>query len=94
MNRRPILGHFEYDVLRALLAFPEENYGSALAEQMARPQGAVATTLYRLETKGLVASTWEEAPRDIVGGRRRRHFTITPLGENIVRETAKHFQTT
>jgi hypothetical protein len=72
MSKNHLLGHLEYDVLCALVAFPEENYGAALSEQMARPQGTITTTLHRLEAKSLVLSTWEEAPRDIKGARSPR----------------------
>lgn len=94
MSKNPsMLGPFEYDVLRALIDNPDANYGGAIAVVMARPHGAVQTTLMRLEAKGMVTSTWGEPIMGKRGGRRRRLFRINDAGTLAIRHTKLHFQT-
>lgn len=47
--------------------------------------GAVHTALGRLQRKGLITSTWEEAPSPRSGGRRRRLYAITDAGADALR---------
>ena len=50
--------------------------------------GAVYTTLYRLQAKGLVSSTTSE-PLPVRGGRARRMFRITGAGQEALREAQR-----
>jgi len=79
-----MIGPFEELVLLTLRRAP--SYGTALAldltARLGRPvsKWAALSTLQRLAVRGLVASTRTE-PRPVIGGRRRRLFSITPAGE-------------
>ncbi|MGE0815381.1 MAG: PadR family transcriptional regulator [Vicinamibacterales bacterium] len=86
----PALGEFEHVVLLALLRLGADAYGASVsAEIEARSRrevsiSAVHTTLDRLEQKGLVRSRVGD-PTPQRGGKRKRHFDVTPAGLRAVR---------
>ena len=79
------LGEFEQLILFALLELDEEAYGAAVGrcieERTGRDvsPGAVYTALDRMEGRGLVSS-WVGEPTAERGGRRRKHYRVTPEG--------------
>jgi DNA-binding PadR family transcriptional regulator len=83
------LGELEQLVLLVLLRLGEEGYGvpvRAMLEQRARRRvslGTIYKTLVRLEAKGLV-STWMGAPTPERGGRRKKHYRVTPSGRRAL----------
>jgi DNA-binding PadR family transcriptional regulator len=87
-----MLGEFEQLVMLAVLRVGDEAYGVPVAAEIERATGraptlaAVHTTLARLEAKGLVASRLGD-PTPQRGGRRKRHFAVTPAGRRAVRES-------
>ena len=52
---------------------------------MDEADGAVYTTLQRLESKGLVES-WVSDPTPVRGGRAKRCFAVTAAGERAIRD--------
>ena len=85
------LREFEEMVLLAVLVAGAEAYGVSLqqilAEQAGREVslGAIYTALDRLTRKGLVRSELG-APTPVRGGRRKRHYELTPAGLDEMRE--------
>jgi PadR family transcriptional regulator PadR len=79
------LGEFEETVLLLVAALQEDAYGAAIANEIeSRLErevnlSAVHVTLYRLEDKGLIKSTFGGATKER-GGRRKRIYTITSAG--------------
>jgi DNA-binding PadR family transcriptional regulator len=79
------LGEFEELVLLTVSVLNNDAYGAAIttdiAERTKRPTqvSAVHMALYRLEEKKLLKSRLGGATSER-GGRRKRLFTITPLG--------------
>jgi PadR family transcriptional regulator PadR len=79
------LREFEELVLLSVLAAGPEAYGAAIQrvlDQEARRAvtlGAIYTALDRLTRKGLVRSEMGE-PTPVRGGRRKRHYEVTPAG--------------
>lgn len=84
------LGEFEQLVLLAILQAGDDAYALAIIKQLdARAnrrvdRGTLYKTLDRLEAKGLVNWTVEEATPDR-GGHRRRLFTVTAAGIRVLR---------
>jgi DNA-binding PadR family transcriptional regulator len=80
-----MLGELEQVVLIATLRLGEEGYGVSIQEAVRRATGRDLTlgtihkTLVRLEDKGFVASRMGES-EPVRGGRRKRHFRVTPAG--------------
>ncbi len=79
------LGEFEQLVLLALAQLGDSAYGVTIRAEIATRArrdaslGAVYTTLLRLEQKGLVSSrTGDPTPQR--GGRRKKHYRMTPAG--------------
>ena len=89
MGKRSTLGEFELLVLAVLLRLGDRAYGvlvyRELEERTGRPisLGAVYTTLYRLEEKGLVSSEMGD-PTPVRGGRAKRYFKIEATGVEAV----------
>lgn len=87
---RDTLGEFEHRVLLALLRLGADAYSAPvvleLEERTGRPvkTAAVYIALRRLEEKGLVTSVMRSPGEE--GGRDRRHFEVTDLGREKVRE--------
>lgn len=84
------LGEFEELVLTMVGILSGEAYGNAIVNEIKERLGrdsnlsAVHITLYRLEDKGLVRSTMG-GPTKTRGGRRKRIFTITNAGIEMLR---------
>ena len=89
-----VLGDFEQLVLLALVRLGPDAYGATVRREIEQRAGrevsisAVYTTLERLEQKGLTRS-WVGEPTGERGGRRRRHFELTPLGARSLRDAYK-----
>ncbi|MFS0699556.1 PadR family transcriptional regulator [Cellulomonas sp. 179-A 4D5 NHS] len=85
-----LLGGLEASVLRAVSA-PDDGpaYGLSVRRAVSVERGreysigAIYTTLARLEAKGLVASVASE-PVAVRGGRSRREYLITALGQQAM----------
>ncbi|UII32341.1 PadR family transcriptional regulator [Fulvivirga ulvae] len=83
------LGEFEELVLTMVGILREEAYGNAIVNEIRGRMerevnlSAVHVTLYRLEDKGYVKSSMGGATA-IRGGRRKRIFTITNAGLNML----------
>ncbi len=88
---RPYLGEFEELVLLAVPVLGEQAYGVTIATELrsrtSRPisLSSVHIALYRLEEKGFVQSALGGAT-SARGGRRKRLFTITTLGQDTLAE--------
>jgi len=98
MTDRPALGQFEQLVLTAILTLGEDAYGVTIhrgVETLIAPRrcqlGAVYTTLDRMEDKGLILS-WLSEPTAERGGRARRHYQLSSIGEAALREAANTAQ--
>ena len=88
------LREFEELVLLSVLIATPDAYGPSiqrvLAEEAGRTVslGAIYTALDRLARKGLVLSELGD-PTPVRGGRRKRHYELTPEGLERVRETRR-----
>ncbi|MBO0930852.1 PadR family transcriptional regulator [Fibrella aquatilis] len=89
--RRSDLGEFEEVVLLAVAVLSPGAYSVVIAEELEHETGqtvstgAVHAALQRLETKGYLTSLLGEATAER-GGRRKRLFTVTPLGGRVLSE--------
>jgi len=80
-------GHLDGMLLAVLEAAPLHGY--AIVEELCRrsdgefdlAEGTVYPALHRLEAAGLLSSRWE-----VVSGRRRRVYSLSPGGAAAVRE--------
>ena len=85
------LGEFEEIVLLAVGILKDEAYGVSIRQEIEDQTqrnvniGAVHTALHRLEDKGYLTSMFGEA-EEVRGGKRKRLFTLTPLGIKTLRE--------
>jgi DNA-binding PadR family transcriptional regulator len=90
------LGEFEQLVLIAILRLGEDAYGATIRREIegntARRLSisAAYTTLERLEQKGCVRS-WIGEPTAERGGRRRKHFALTPLGARALKTAYRDY---
>lgn len=88
------LREFEELVLLSVLVAGDEAYGVALQkileEGVGRPVllGAIYTALDRLSQKRLVTSEMGQ-PTPVRGGRRKRHYTLTPAGIALLKEARR-----
>jgi DNA-binding PadR family transcriptional regulator len=88
------IGEFEELVLLAVYSIDGEAYGVPLQEKLEQllersiSIGAVYAALGRLERKGLVTS-WVGDPSSQRGGRRKRHFEITPVGVAALKQVRR-----
>lgn len=88
---RSYLGEFEELVLLAVMVVNNGAYGVAVAEELRERANrtislsAVHIALYRLEEKGYVTSEMGGATLSR-GGRRKRLFTVTAAGRQILAE--------
>lgn len=79
------LGEFEELVLTLVAALQEDAYGAAIADELETRLkretnlSAVHVTLYRLEDKGMIKSSFGGATQER-GGRRKRIYSITSAG--------------
>jgi PadR family transcriptional regulator PadR len=80
------LGEFEQLVLLALARLGKDAYGVSVRDEIAErggreaDLGTVYSALTRLEEKGLINSRLGE-PTPERGGRRKKHFEMTPAGK-------------
>jgi len=77
----------------ALLRLADDAYGISIRQEIQRRSGhdvaigAVYATLARLEEKRFV-TPWLSDPLPIRGGRARKHWKLTALGERALRNAA------
>lgn len=83
------LGEFEELILLMVAGLHDEAYGVSILENLEEKQNkkvnisAIHVTLKRLEDKGFVSSRFGGITNDR-GGRRKKFYTITALGKNIL----------
>lgn len=88
------LREFEELVLLSVLIATPDAYGPSLQQILAEEAGqkaslgAIYTALDRLARKGLVLSELGD-PTPIRGGRRKRHYELTPEGLKKVQEARR-----
>jgi DNA-binding PadR family transcriptional regulator len=79
------LGEFEELILTLVAVLQEDAYGAAIAEELETRVkrdanlSAIHVTLYRLEDKGYVKSSFGGSTNER-GGRRKRVYTVTSAG--------------
>ena len=82
---------FEQQVLLAVWRLDSDAYGASIRDELERrtgrgvSQGAVYTTLMRLEKKGHVRSRMSD-PTPVRGGKAKRFFAITEAGRQGVQQ--------
>ena len=87
----PSLAEFELYVMLALARLEDEGYGAAVRREIegrtgrAVSIGAVYATLGRLEDKQLL-SHMISAPTPVQGGRARKLYHLTELGQEALRQ--------
>ncbi|WP_020528731.1 PadR family transcriptional regulator [Flexithrix dorotheae] len=88
------LGEFEEVVMLTVAILNGKAYGIAIIEELENRLnrkvsiGALQTVLRRLEKKGYLNSELGEATQER-GGKRKRFFTVTNYGIQILEETKK-----
>ena len=91
MPSRIYLGELEELVLLMVALLNKEAYGISITEELKKQAGrdisisATHAVLHRLEEKGFVESKMGGASAER-GGRRKRLFSITAYGKNILEE--------
>lgn len=86
------LGEFEEIVMLTVAILHGKAYGVAIIEEMeSRLErnvsiGSLQTVLRRLEEKGYLSSEFGEATQ-ARGGKRKRYFTVTNFGLQVLKET-------
>jgi PadR family transcriptional regulator PadR len=89
--RRTYLGEFEEVVLLMVAILDGEAYGVTVSQTLEEHTGRIVTfgtvhnTLIRLEEKGFVSSQLGGATNER-GGRRKRIFQVTALGNRALQE--------
>lgn len=92
MKDRVHIGDFELYVLLALAHLGEDAYGMQIRQTIAERTGrhvavgAVYATLGRLADKRLLTHELTD-PEPVQGGRARKRFRLTPLGDRALRES-------
>jgi PadR family transcriptional regulator, regulatory protein PadR len=92
MKAEKLKGHLDLLLLSVLSRGPGHGYEviTRLRDRsdgaFELPEGTVYPALHRLETAGLLASTWE-----VVAGRRRRIYHVTLAGERALAEQARQW---
>lgn len=85
------LGEFEELILTMVMILKDDAYGNTIVQAIKEYQdrvvnlSAVHVTLYRLEEKGYLKSDMRGATKER-GGRRKRYFQVTSLGETVIQE--------
>ncbi|MDQ3394276.1 MAG: PadR family transcriptional regulator [Bacteroidota bacterium] len=85
------LGEFQELILMAVVVLQEDAYGNEIQRELEErlgerlSVGAIQTALKRMEEKGFLTSEWGEATK-IRGGKRKRIYTATPYGQQVLRE--------
>jgi DNA-binding PadR family transcriptional regulator len=88
------LREFEELVLLSVVIAGPDAYGAHLQKVLSEEAdrdvslGAIYTALDRLDQKGLVTSELGE-PTPVRGGRRKRHYELTPEGKALVAEVRR-----
>jgi PadR family transcriptional regulator, regulatory protein PadR len=88
--KKEFLGEFEELILTLVLYLKEEAYGAAITEEIENRMNrdvnlsAVHVTLYRLEDKGFLKSSFGGSTNER-GGRRKRIYTITNTGFAMIK---------
>lgn len=88
------LREFEELVLLSVLIAAPDAYGTSLQQVLAQEAGrevslgAIYTALDRLVRKGLVESELGD-PTPVRGGKRKRHYELTDIGMEQVREVRR-----
>lgn len=88
------IGEFEEIVLLCVRTLGDEAHGVNIQELLLRSAGrrsalgAIYAALDRSERKGLVRS-WLGASSPVRGGRRKRHYALTRVGEYAVSESRR-----
>jgi PadR family transcriptional regulator PadR len=83
--RKEYLGEFEELILTLVAVLQSDAYGAAIAEELETRVkrdanlSAIHVTLYRLEDKGYVKSSFGGSTNER-GGRRKRVYTVTSAG--------------
>ena len=86
------LGEFEEIVMLTVAILHGEAYGIAIIDEMESRLkrkvsiGSLQTVLRRLEKKGYLSSEFGEATQER-GGKRKRYFTVTNFGVQVLKET-------
>lgn len=86
------LGEFEEVVMLTVAILHGEAYGVSIIEEIeirlkrSVSMGSLQTVLKRLEDKGYLTSELGEAT-SVRGGKRKRFFTVTNLGKDILKAT-------
>lgn len=89
-----MIGDFEYQVLSVIMGLRDDAYGTPIKAGIEKDfkrtvsYGALYTTLSRMEKKGFVTSKLGEATA-VRGGRAKKLYAITGLGQSLVREKRK-----
>ena len=98
MSPNAFLGEFEQMVLLAILQQSETPYALEVRREIEKSadrtvsRGAFYTTLDRLERKGMVEWTEEEAPVERRTGPLRR-FSVTPEGKRALAQSRNALET-
>ncbi|WP_421876344.1 PadR family transcriptional regulator [Marinoscillum sp.] len=85
------IGEFEEILMLTVAVLYRQAYGIAIKEEIESKLnrkvsvGAMRTALKRLEKKGLLKSELGEATA-IRGGKRKRYYLVTPLGQRVLKE--------
>ncbi len=93
---RQYLTDFELMVLLAVLRLGDNAYGVPIAKEIEEIGGrtvlvgAIYAALDRLESNGLVASSYGD-PTAVRGGRAKRYFSVTRKGLKAVKDTRRAF---
>jgi DNA-binding PadR family transcriptional regulator len=93
----PTLGDFEARTLYAVALDRGHAYGVSIHDTIEQrtgddvAMGALYATLDRLEKKGYLRSWWSE-PTSERGGRRKRLFELTGLGERALQQYDERFR--
>jgi PadR family transcriptional regulator PadR len=93
MDSERLKGNLDLLLLSVMAAGPGHGY-SIITRLRTRsdgafdlPEGTVYPALHRLETAGLLASEWE-----VVAGRRRRIYRLTPAGQESLADQARRWR--
>lgn len=85
MKRETLKGHLDLLLLAVVSAGAAHGYrivrrlAEASGGALELPEGTLYPALHRLESKGLLQSSWSTA-----GGRRRRVYDLTPTGREAL----------
>lgn len=93
MNAQELKGHLDGLILAVVSREPVHGYAvieslkARSGGELALPEGTVYPALHRLEADGLLSSRWS-----VVGGRRRRVYSITKRGRTQLDESRERWR--